>query len=136
MRSSSNYPANFALGGCHWPGVWEYATITDDVVNKPAATVYLTDGGTEPVNTKDPNKCVTVNSPEKPGCWIVHDPGYDAPCVGCVTSAGDPNWGGPHLRHSGRSNIAFVDGHTQPLKAAQWYYAGTPWLKPFVGGDQ
>jgi prepilin-type processing-associated H-X9-DG protein len=94
----------------------------------------MTDGGTRPLNTTDPLKCVTRQSVEKPGCWIVHDPGNDAPCGGCTTSD-DPNWGGPHLRHNGRSNVSFVDGHVQPMKASQWFWSGTPWLKPSLGGN-
>ena len=137
-KAISNYGANFALGGCDWPGVWPAETwqqLKDTAVRKPASVVYLTDGGSRPLNTKDPLKCVTVTSVEKAGCWIVHDPANDAPCSGCVTSAGDPNWGGPHLRHAGRSNVSFVDGHVQPMKASQWYWAGTPWLKPALGGE-
>lgn len=129
-----NYMANFAMGGCWWPGTWEVKGVKDDAVRKPAETVYITDSGTQPLSTKDPLKCVTVKSPEKPGCWIVHDPIKDDPCVGCVTSPGDPNWGGPHLRHSERSNVAFVDSHVQSMRASQWYYGDSPWLKPSVGG--
>jgi prepilin-type N-terminal cleavage/methylation domain-containing protein/prepilin-type processing-associated H-X9-DG protein len=135
----SNFSMNFSLGGCDWPNVWDvkdWPPIKDVAVRNPAATVHLTDGGTQPMNSKDPQKCVTVKSPEKPGCWIVHDPANDAPCVGCVTSSGDPNWGGPHLRHGGRSNVAFADGHIQGMRASQWYWAGTPWLKPALGGEQ
>jgi prepilin-type N-terminal cleavage/methylation domain-containing protein/prepilin-type processing-associated H-X9-DG protein len=135
-KAISNYSANFKLGGCDWPGTWDgYPPLKDSAVAKPATTVYLTDGGTKPVNTKDPLKCVTPTSPEKPGCWIVHDPANDAPCTGCVTSAGDPNWGGPHLRHNQRSNVAFADSHIETLRASKWYYAGTAWLKPELGGE-
>jgi prepilin-type N-terminal cleavage/methylation domain-containing protein/prepilin-type processing-associated H-X9-DG protein len=137
-KAVSNYSANFRLGGCDWPNVWDksmWRQLRDTDVKSPASTVYLTDGGTRPKNTKDPNQCVTPDSPEKAGCWIVHDPANDAPCSGCVTSAGDPNWGGPHLRHNQRSNVAFADSHIENLKASKWYYAGTPWLKPDVGGS-
>jgi prepilin-type N-terminal cleavage/methylation domain-containing protein/prepilin-type processing-associated H-X9-DG protein len=136
-KAVSNYAANFRLAGCDWPGVWDagvWRQYRDSDVRNPAMTVYLTDGGTRPVNTRDPERCVTPLSPEKPGCWIVHDPANDAPCSGCVTSAGDPNWGGPHLRHLQKSNVAFVDGHIETLRSSKWYYAGTPWLKPDVGG--
>lgn len=136
-KAISNYSANFRLGGCDWPGTWDQAqwpAVKDSAVLRPASTVQITDGGTRPINTKDPNKCVTSASPEKPGCWIVHDPANDAPCVGCVASVGDPNWGGPHLRHNQRSNIAFVDSHVEPLKASAWFFADTPWLKPEIGG--
>jgi prepilin-type N-terminal cleavage/methylation domain-containing protein/prepilin-type processing-associated H-X9-DG protein len=132
----SNYGANFALGGCNWPGTWEFAAVTDDSVKKPATTVHLTDGGTRALNTRDPLRSVTVDSPAKPGCWIVDDVGKTSgACAGCVADANDPNWGGPHLRHNQRSNNAFVDGHVEAMKASRWYWAGTPWLKPSVGGD-
>ena len=138
-KAVSNYSMNFLLGGCDWPNVWDvknWPPVKDGTVKNPVGTVHLTDGGSRPVNSKDPQKCVTAQSPEKAGCWIVHDPANDAPCVGCVTSTGDPNWGGPHLRHNQRSNIAFADGHIQALKSSQWYWSGTPWLKPAEGGGQ
>ncbi len=137
-KAISNYEANFALGGCDWPGVWPAETwpqLKDSAVRKPASVAYMTDGGIWPINTTDPLRCVTPKSAEKPGCWIVHDPANDAPCVACVTSPDDPNWGGPQLRHAERSNVTFVDGHVQAMKASQWYWAGTPWLKPSLGGN-
>ena len=136
-KAVSNYAMNFRLGGCDWPNVWDakdWPPAKDSAIRNPVGTVHLTDGGSQPKNTRDPQKCVTVASIEKAGCWIVHDPETDAPCGGCVTSSTDPNWGGPHLRHSTRSNIAFADAHVEPLKASQWYYGGTPWLKPSEGG--
>jgi prepilin-type processing-associated H-X9-DG protein len=133
---AGNYSANFAIGGCNWPGVWEVKGVKDDGVKKPSSTVYLTDSGSKPIATPDPTKSVTVKSPYKPGAWIVHDPQNDAPCVGCVTSDGDPNWGGPHLRHSERSNVGMVDGHVEAMRASQWYWSLTPWLLPGVGGGR
>lgn len=133
----SNYSVNFRLGGCDWPGSWEksiWRQLKDSDLRSPATTVHYTDGGTRPTNSKDPLKCVTPQSPEKAGCWIVHDPANDAPCTGCVTAVGDPNWGGPHPRHLQRSNVTFADGHVETLKPAKWYWAGTPWLRPDLGG--
>jgi prepilin-type N-terminal cleavage/methylation domain-containing protein/prepilin-type processing-associated H-X9-DG protein len=130
---AGNYSANFALGGCWWPGTWEVRGVRDDLVKRPASTVYLTDSGSKPISTADPLKCVTAKSPYKPGAWIVHDPLNDAPCVGCVTSD-DVNWGGPHLRHAERSNVGLVDGHTETMRASQWYWNQTPWLVPSLGG--
>jgi prepilin-type N-terminal cleavage/methylation domain-containing protein/prepilin-type processing-associated H-X9-DG protein len=129
-----NYAANFRLGGCWWPGSWTIKGVKDEGVRNPARVVYITDGGTAPKNTTDPLKCVTEQSLEKPGCWIVHDVAKDDPCVGCVASVDDPNWGGPHPRHNRRSNNTFVDGHVELMLAAKWYWAGTPWLLPDVGG--
>lgn len=133
----SNYSMNFRLGGCDWPNVWDvkvWPGVTDSGVRAPSTTVHLTDAATKPLRTTDPLRCVTTSSPEKPGAWIVHDPGDDAPCTGCTTSD-DPNWGGPHPRHGGRSAVAFADGHAESLQPRQWYWAGTPWLKPELGGN-
>jgi prepilin-type N-terminal cleavage/methylation domain-containing protein/prepilin-type processing-associated H-X9-DG protein len=131
----SNYGINFRIGGCdytpwpysQWPGV-------RGSVPRPAGVAYITDSGTKPINTTNPLKCVTDASPEKPGCWILHDPGDDAPNTGGVTND-DPNWGGPMPRHSGRSAIVFLDGHVASLRPAQWYWSLSPWLKPDAGGS-
>ena len=69
-RTTNNYAANFRLGGCDWPGTWEYPALKESSVRSPSTQVYKTDGGTLPVNTTDPKKCVTPRSKEKPGCWI------------------------------------------------------------------
>jgi len=130
----SNYGMNFRVGGCdfapwpysQWPGV-------RGVVPKPAGVAYIADSGTKPVNTTNPLLCVTTSTPEKPGCWILHDPGDDAPNVGGVTND-DPNWGGPSPRHNGRSAIAFLDGHVVSMKPSAWYWSLTPWLQPTKGG--
>ena len=130
----SNYGMNFRIGGCdfapwpysQWPGV-------RGVVPKPAGVAYIADSGTKPVNTANPLLCVTQSTPEKPGCWILHDPGADAPNTGGVTND-DPNWGGPSPRHNGRSAIAFLDGHVVSLKPSMWYWSLTPWLQPSKGG--
>jgi prepilin-type N-terminal cleavage/methylation domain-containing protein/prepilin-type processing-associated H-X9-DG protein len=132
----SNYGINFRVGGCdyaswpysQWPGVRAAA------VPRPAGVTYLTDSGSKPLNSTDPLKCVTLSSPEKPGCWILHDPGNDAPNTGGV-SGDDPNWGGPMPRHNGRTAVMFLDGHLVSLKPAAWYWSLTPWLKPDVGGS-
>ncbi len=132
----SNYGMNFLMGGCDWPGVWDatkYPPAKDSSVLKPSSTVHLADSGSKPKVSKNPDNCVTLASKEKPGCWIVHDPANDAPNTGGVTSD-DPNWGGPLLRHMGRSNISFADAHAEHKPANQWYWAGTPWLKPDKGG--
>jgi prepilin-type N-terminal cleavage/methylation domain-containing protein/prepilin-type processing-associated H-X9-DG protein len=130
----SNYGINFRIGGCdfapwpysRWPGV-------RGTLLKPAGVAYLADSGTKPKNTADPLQCVTDSTPEKPGCWILHDPGDDAPNNGGVTND-DPNWGGPMPRHNGRSAIAFVDGHIVSLRPSAWYWSLTPWLQPNQGG--
>jgi prepilin-type N-terminal cleavage/methylation domain-containing protein/prepilin-type processing-associated H-X9-DG protein len=133
----SNYGMNFRLGGCDWPGTWsntDWPPRRDTDVRSPSSTVQLADAGVKPLRTRDPARCVTLTSPEKTGCWIVHDPVNDAPNSSGVTSD-DPNWGGPHPRHNGRSAVAFVDGHIESLRPFQWYWGDTPWLKPEEGGQ-
>ncbi len=129
-----NYAANFRLGGCWWPSTWQVKGIKEETVRNPARTIHIVDGGTAEKNTADPKLCVTPTTQAKPGCWIVHDVANDSPCVGCVSAPDDPNWGGPLPRHSNRSNNAFTDGHVEPMRSAQWYWARTPWLMPDVGG--
>ncbi|RYF49081.1 MAG: hypothetical protein EOO38_08710, partial [Cytophagaceae bacterium] len=31
------------------------------------------------------------------------------------------------LRHSGMSNVAFVDGHVKAMRVQQWFYKMSPW---------
>jgi len=127
-----NFALNYRLGGS-W-GLWSIRGITDDQVAKPAGTIHIVDGGTAATNTKDPDRCITPTSIRKPGAWIVHDVANDAPCVGCVTSQDDPNWGGPDPRHNLRSNNLYTDGHVEAQKTRQWYWGTTPWLNPSIGG--
>lgn len=131
----ANYGMNFRIGGCDfapwpyskWPGV-------RGGVSRPSSVAYVTDGGSKPLNTSNPLKCVTDATPEKPGCWILHDPGDDAPNSGGVTGD-DPNWGGPMPRHTGQSAVLFIDGHVASLKPFMWYWSLSPWLKPDAGGS-
>jgi prepilin-type N-terminal cleavage/methylation domain-containing protein/prepilin-type processing-associated H-X9-DG protein len=130
----SNYGMNFRMGGCDF-APWPYSQWPGfrSTVPRPSALAYITDGGSKPVNSANPLLCMTATTPEKPGCWILHDVGNDAPNTGSV-AGDDPNWGGPMPRHNARSAIAFLDGHVTSLKPSAWYWAGTPWLKPDVGG--
>ena len=139
-QAVSNYAMNFGVGGCDWPGTWDaskYPQVKDSMVRNPAGTVHLTDGASQPKATKDPAVCVTVQSPEKAGAWVLHDPVNSTPCDTCVTvpSTSDPNWGGPHLRHNGKSNVALADTHVEALPASRWYYGGSGWLKADTGGN-
>ena len=65
-RTTNNYRANFRLGGCDWPGAWEFSSIKESAVRKPSTVVYKTEAGTQPVNTDDPLRCVTEKYREKP----------------------------------------------------------------------
>jgi prepilin-type N-terminal cleavage/methylation domain-containing protein/prepilin-type processing-associated H-X9-DG protein len=127
-----NFSVNYRLGGS-W-GFWKVRGLTDTDVRNPSGTIHIVDGGTAATLTKDPDKCITPATIRKPGCWIVHDVGNDAPCVGCVASRDDPNWGGPDPRHNDRSDNLFTDGHVEAQKTRLWYWSGTPWLNPSDGG--
>ncbi len=131
----SNYGINFRIGGCDY-GPWPYSQWPGvrGAIPKPACVAYITDSGSKPLNTGDPLRCVTPTSQEKPGCWILHDPGDDAPNNGGVSGT-DPNWGGPLPRHNGRSAVGFMDGHITSLKPATWYWSHSPWLQPAIGGS-
>lgn len=129
----SNYEYNFKLGGCSWPGTWDYQSKNSANVRSPATTVEFTDGGSKPLDTVNSLKCVTTQSPNKPGCWIVQDPSASAAPSAFATTT-DPNWGGPRLRHNSRSVVTFVDGHVDTLRSSVWYWSGTPWLDPASGG--
>lgn len=99
-------------------------------VRNPSRTVFMTDSGTRADATKKP--AVTEKTPTKFGSWMLGDPQV-GDCPGCVTGD-NPNWCGPHLRHGGRSNNAFADGHIETQKPF-WYYGNTPWLDPLRGGE-
>jgi prepilin-type N-terminal cleavage/methylation domain-containing protein len=129
----ANYAMNFQVGGCDWPDSWPESVHSParlSALHNSAGTVLLADSGTRPVNTLDPLRCVTEQSPQKAGAFVLDDP-TDPDPGGMVLSPVDPNWSGPALRHSsGRSVVALTDGHVEIKRAAEWYWSGTPWLYP------
>jgi prepilin-type N-terminal cleavage/methylation domain-containing protein/prepilin-type processing-associated H-X9-DG protein len=132
-KMTSGYGANLQIGGCFFPaGGWKMSPISDAVASRPAATVYLSESGTQATDTSDSAKCVTPASAEKVEAWLVDDPaGFGGGFV-CGT---DPNWGGPSIRHGGRGGVSFLDGHTASMKSSAWYWHWTPWLNPALGGS-
>jgi len=130
-----NYAANYQLGGSDWIGVpsWQIKPIREEGVVRPSSTVHVSDGGTKATNSTNPELSVNDRSIEKPGSWILPDPGSNVAGSQGAVNPGDPNWGGQHLRHQTRSTVLFVDGHIEALKNV-WYYTGTPWLNPARGG--
>jgi prepilin-type N-terminal cleavage/methylation domain-containing protein/prepilin-type processing-associated H-X9-DG protein len=128
----SGYGANFEIGGCSFPeSGWLVLPVKDPQVRSPGLTVYDTDTGTMAVDSLNPMKCVTANSPVKIESWLTDDPdGFG----GSFVTGTDPNWGGPSIRHALRSNVGFIDGHAQAMAPWQWYYHFTPWLNPDLGG--
>jgi len=135
---SGGYGANIEIGGFIGFAVGaNMSTIKDTAVKSPASTVYITDCGAaaapKVTDDADPNKCITVNSPEKQECVALADPGCSWGST--VRSPTDPNWGGPSIRrHNGTCSVTFLDGHVQSLKSSQWYWYYTPWMNPALGG--
>lgn len=125
---STDYAANHQLCG-ELSFYVPYTDVKESFVRHPAQTVFITDSGTRP----DPGKKFPVdgNSLPKLGAWMLGDV-ETGQCPSCVTGD-NPNWCGPQLRHNGRSNIGFADGHVESMKGT-WYYANTPWLDPKRGG--
>jgi prepilin-type N-terminal cleavage/methylation domain-containing protein/prepilin-type processing-associated H-X9-DG protein len=130
----AGYGANIQIGGCIAPSsAWNMRPIKDTDAVRPSTTVYLSDAGAQAVDTTDPNKCITINSVQKPACITIDDPGGEWSSLVC--SPTDPNWGGPSIRHQGRGSVAFLDGHGESLRSAQWYWHWTCWLNPALGGN-
>jgi prepilin-type N-terminal cleavage/methylation domain-containing protein len=133
----SNYALNLNIGGFDWPDSWsesEYPPARLSAIRNPSATVLLADSGTLPNNTPDPMLCVTLQSPQKAGSFVLNDPAATVP-NSLVIDPDDPDWCGPELRHnSGRSVVTMTDGHAEVKKASEWYWAGTPWLYPTNAG--
>ena len=125
----SDYAVNHALCG-ELSLYVAYHHVPEVNVRNPARTVFITDSGTRPDPRKNP--AVTPSSFPKLGAWMLGDP-QTGDCPSCVIGD-NPNWCGPQLRHNGRSNNGFADGHVESMKGF-WYYTNTPWLDPALGGQ-
>ncbi|MBC8139293.1 MAG: prepilin-type N-terminal cleavage/methylation domain-containing protein [Fibrella sp.] len=98
-------------------------------IQKPSTTVFMTDGGVR-ANAAAP--WVTEKSTIKPSAYLLQDP-----VVGWFPSlvqSTNTDWGAPAIRHSGFTNVGFMDGHVKTMKAEQFYFGNSPWLDPKRGG--
>ena len=134
-RTTNNYSANFRLGGCNWPGVWEYAPLKESAVRSPCHA-RLQDRRRQPAGQHHQPKEMrhATVARRKPAAGSSTTPAAARPAAAASPIPAIPNWGGPHLRHSGRSNVSFTDGHAEALPSFKWYWSGTPWLDPKRGG--
>ena len=131
----AGYGANVQIGGCTAPSSsWYMHPIKTTYSPHPASVAYLSDAGMTALDTTDPNQCITINSSytEKQSCVAIEDPGGTWSNFVCDPAM--PNWGGPCIRHQGRSSVSFLDGHVQAMKSSQWYWHWTCWLNPALGG--
>jgi prepilin-type N-terminal cleavage/methylation domain-containing protein/prepilin-type processing-associated H-X9-DG protein len=120
------------------------STLTINSVIKPATTVLLCDGS----SVLSPNApYVTESSPQKQAAWMLADPSSgnenDTWSIGQIPdSQCSSSWNyeiclgtaGPSLRHTGQTDILFMDGHVKAMHPGAWYYPNTPWLNPYQGG--
>lgn len=127
--TASDYAINHALCG-ELSLYISYNHVPESGVKNPAGTIFVADSGSRPDPRKNP--AVTPASLPKLGAWMLGDP-QTGDCPACVIGD-NPNWSGPHLRHNGRSNNGFADGHAEAMKGF-WYYTNTPWLDPKRGGN-
>ena len=129
----NNYALNFDIG----KRATEKPTAKGTVV-RPSSTVSITDGGVLAVDSPNGDIAATPTSTYKPGCWILIRPAgseaFGTLQVTTLNQGNSPDWGGPHLRHNNRSDVAFLDGHVESMESRVWYYSNTPWLDPAIGG--
>lgn len=139
-QAPCSYMANFAIGGyANDSSVFSNRSLS--ALAAPATTVFMADGGSQAgTGTPTPaNNSVNETSVEKPSAFILQDPGANitsGACASCTTQspAAQPGWGGPRVRHLQTSVVGFADGHVKSMRAEQWYYSGSNWLNPNVGG--
>lgn len=110
----SSYAASYDL---LWGEGLEYAPSAPlSRVSKPATTVFLSDAG---VQTESEAPYVITPSPVKDGCWLIW--------LSSNSALGGTGICGPSLRHSGLSNVGFVDGHVKAMRVEQWFFSGSGW---------
>lgn len=135
-----NYPI-FANGGAGTGTAFNLADMP-----KPAQTVLMCDVGVTSVSVEP----FVTNPPvigSKGSAWLLCDPTCTnsgtfpnpTPCNAGAASnpgnSGDTNWSAAYARHLDSVNVAFADGHVKSLAARKFYYGGSPWLQPRVGGS-
>ena len=113
---------------------WRMGSLQNQAVGRPlasmanpATTVALTDGGTR---ASAPLPHVTPSTPRKGGSWLLWTADFPG-----VTEESNSEWAGPSIRHRETGVVGFADGHVKPMRAETWYYVGSPWLEPALGGD-
>lgn len=93
-------------------------------VRKPTTTVFLADAGAQ--TTPEPPH-VTESSEVRDGCWLIW--------LSLNSHSSNPDGAicGPSLRHRGRTNVGFVDGHVKSMAVEDWFYNGSGWTD-WTGG--
>jgi prepilin-type processing-associated H-X9-DG protein len=124
---SVTYAYNLYIGGNRDAGSGASAidTISTVAINKPAQTVLMVDGGTEPrTNPMTPplwpvKRAATAgaSSPQTVGrtSWILVHAGSSN-----ITS-GFADYGAPHARHQETTNVLWADGHAKAARIESFY---------------
>ena len=111
------YGYNYYIGGNNNPstGVMNYPLAG---INKPAQTVMLVDTGTLPlVNVRPEDWRPLIHSTRRHGPWLV----VHAGSKNISPSPTLCNYGAPHARHNGMTNLSWADGHVKAAKVESFY---------------
>ena len=92
-------------------------------LQNPTGTIQTVDGGVVGQMTA-PFVTTTV----KPEAWITKSD------ISWTTSATNPDWGAPAARHMDTAVVLFADGHVKSLRTDKFWFSGTTWFDPAVGG--
>lgn len=125
---SVTYAYSLYIGGNRdaTSGATAIDTISTAAINKPASTVLIVDGGTDPrTNPTDPPrwplKRATTKGASAPAstlgrtAWVLNHAGSSN-----ITS-GFADYGAPHARHQSQTNVLWADGHTKASRIESFY---------------
>lgn len=126
-----SYIYNVNVGGFLWPNAttshaaWAPKTLGQLI--RPAATVLLTDGATDPVNDA-PATWPDAGAEEGKDFIDLGDAEY-------VRGADKVIGAAPNARHLGRANVLFADGHVEARRLESFYLLSgrSPCLDPSLG---
>ncbi|MCZ7639967.1 MAG: type II secretion system GspH family protein [Verrucomicrobia bacterium] len=133
----SNYSMNFRLGGCDWPNVWDvkvWPGVTDSGVRAPSTTVHLTDAATKPLRTTDPSAASPPRARKNPAPGSSTTPATTPPAPVAPLRMTRTGAGRTRATVAVRPSPSPM-ATPKALQPRQWYWAGTPWLKPELGGN-
>lgn len=109
-----------------------YVAITVPAVVQPATTIFLADGVSN-LQSTNPNRSREAEFWDELPQGFIMEPWESSNTFG--GTAASAARGGPLPRHLGFCSVGFADGHVKSMKVEKFYYSGSPWLKPEVGGS-
>jgi prepilin-type N-terminal cleavage/methylation domain-containing protein/prepilin-type processing-associated H-X9-DG protein len=125
---SVTYAYNLYLGGNQDAGSGATAipTLSTAAISKPASTVVFVDGGTDPrTNPNDPPnwpvKRATTKGASAPNSTLGRTAWILAHANSSNISNGFWDYGAPHARHQGQTNVLWADGHAKSARAESFY---------------